>query len=97
MSKLYDQYLHLKQQNPNIIYLFKSEIFYIFIDEDSKKMSSLLNLKETKLNDQIWKCGFPTQCFSKYKRRLELLNQEIVVVDPTVSDIHGSNEELLYF
>lgn len=57
MSKLYERYLELKKQDSSILYLFKSGIFYIFLDEDAKKMSYILNLKLSNLNESILKCG----------------------------------------
>lgn len=60
MSKIYDKYLKLKSSNDyqeNTVYLFKSGIFFIFIEEDAKTMSQLLNLKLGKLNENIVKCG----------------------------------------
>lgn len=58
MSKLYEKYKNLKSENATKLYLFKSGIFYIFLDEDAIKMSNLLNLKLTNLNETIVKCGF---------------------------------------
>lgn len=59
MSKLYEKYKSLKSENNDKLYLFKSGIFYIFLDEDAKKMSNFLNLKLTNLNESICKCRFP--------------------------------------
>ena len=53
MSKLYEKYLVLKQRETNKLYLFKSGIFYLFLDDDAKKVSSLLNLKLTNLNKNV--------------------------------------------
>ena len=61
MSKLYNIYLEEKKKNRDILLLFKSGIFYIAIAEDAIKLSNLLHLKLTNLNDTIQKCGFP--CF----------------------------------
>ena len=59
MSKLYNIYLQEKSKNKDNILLFKSGIFYISIDDDALKLSSLFHLKLTNLNDSIKKCGFP--------------------------------------
>ena len=59
MSKLYKRYNELKATNDNQLYLFKSGMFFIFLDNDAKLVSNELNLKLTKLNDTIVKCGFP--------------------------------------
>ncbi len=50
MSKLYDIYSSLKSNEPKsdkTLYLFKSGIFFILIDEDAKIASKILNLKIT--------------------------------------------------
>ena len=56
-SKLYNTYISLKIQRPYKKYLFKSGIFYIFIDDDVKELHKLLNLKLGNLNSKIVKCG----------------------------------------
>ena len=58
MSKLIKIYKDLKTQNNDKIYLFKSGIFYIFLDEAAKEMSKTFNFKLTNLNDEFVKCGF---------------------------------------
>ena len=45
MSKLYTRYLELKREDPNKMYLMKSGLFYIFIDEDAIAMSNMSRLK----------------------------------------------------
>ena len=73
MSNLYKKYLSLKIENSENFYLFESGIFYIFLAEDAKVMSPVLNLKLTNLNSIIVKCGFPTSQLSKrsIKARIE--------------------------
>ena len=51
-SKLYANYVSLKIKSPYKKYLFKSGIFYIFIDDDAKELHKLLNLKLGNLNSQ---------------------------------------------
>lgn len=75
MSKLVNIYKNLKNQDADTIYLFKSGIFYIILDEDAKKVSPLLDLKLTKLNDTIVKCGFPVSAYNKY---FNILNQTTI-------------------
>lgn len=72
MSKLYKRYLQLKQVDDSKIYLFKSGIFYIFLQDDAIKMSNLLKLKLTNLNETVVKCGFPVKNLNKY---LDLIRQ----------------------
>ena len=95
MSKLYEKYLQLKKQNPSTLYLFKSGIFYIFLDEDAKKMSSLLNLKLTNLNDIILKCGFPINNLSKYSDLIKKAGYEVNVVDIPTNKAYPSSEYIL--
>ena len=66
MSKLYDIYKKLKNENSEPLYLFKSGVFYICLDDDAKVLSKIYNLKLTNLNVDIVKCGFPCSSFDKY-------------------------------
>ena len=66
MSKLYDIYKKLKNENSETLYLFKSGVFYICLDDDAKVLSNIYNLKLTNLNVDIVKCGFPCSSFDKY-------------------------------
>lgn len=44
-SKLYNKYIQLKKDCPEKLYLFKSGIFYISLDEDAKNFLKYFNLK----------------------------------------------------
>lgn len=81
MSKLYNKYLELKSNEQNTIYLFKSGIFYIFLSEDAKFASSILNLKLTNFNDTVSKCGFPINSLSKYCSVLDDKNIKYQIID----------------
>lgn len=81
MSKLYQKYTYLKKQNSENLYLFKSGIFYIFLDDDAKKMSPILSLKLTNLNEKILKCGFPVSKLDKYLSILKALPYKIDIID----------------
>lgn len=84
MSKLYNTYVSLKANNPDdkdTLYLFKSGIFFICIDNDAIKASSILNLKLTNLNNEIYKCGFPVQSLEKYSNILKLNNCKFKLID----------------
>lgn len=85
MSKLYQKYQELKKQNPEKSYLFKSGIFYIFLDEDAKKLSPILNLKITNLNETVVKCGFPVNTIQKYLNIFKTLPYEIELVETSES------------
>lgn len=97
MSKLYKKYISLKIENPNKIYLFKVGIFYIFLDDDARLMSSVLKLKLTKFNSVIYKCGFPVNSSEKYFNLLKKYNYNICVVDEndiynTINSYKNNNE-----
>lgn len=97
MSKLYKKYISLKIENPNKIYLFKVGIFYIFLDDDARLMSTILKLKLTKLNSVIFKCGFPVNSSEKYFNLLKKYNYDICIVDEndiydTINSYKNNNE-----
>lgn len=81
MSKLYNKYLNLKHNDSEKMYLFKSGIFYLFLDEDAKKISSVLSLKLTNLNENVVKCGFPVSKLEKYISLLNNLNFNIEIIN----------------
>ena len=87
MSKLYNQYVFLKMNNPNKYFLFKSGIFYIFLDEDAKLMSKILDLKLGALNLDIVKCGFPEQSLDKYMHILNNYNYDVEIVNIQKSSV----------
>lgn len=83
MSKIYNIYKNLKcnESSKNNLYLFKSGIFFIFIDEDARIASNLLGLKIGKLNDSIVKCGFPISSLEKYSKLLSNTTYSLKIVD----------------
>lgn len=81
MSKLIDLYKSLKEQDSNTLYLFKSGIFFIFIDDDAITVSPILNLKLTFLNQSTQKCGFPINSLDKYLRLLDNTPYKIKLID----------------
>lgn len=96
MSKIYDKYKILKTSNnynSNTLYLFKAGLFFIFIDEDAKIVSNLLNLKLGNLNNTIVKCGFPCNSLQKYLTLLKNTpyNVEIVSLDTQESPMTSNN------
>lgn len=81
MSKLMNLYTNLKKQNSDIIYLFKTGLFYNFLNDDAKLISNLLSLKITNLSPEIIKCGFPYNSLDKYLKILSKLPYEIKIID----------------
>ena len=60
MGKLYTKYKSLKGKDTSMLYLFRSGIFYIGLDEDAKKLTETLGLKLTNFDGNTVKCGFPS-------------------------------------
>lgn len=102
MSKMYKRYLELKKENNSKIYLFKSGIFYLFLDDDAKLMSNVLNLRLTNLNETILKCGFPVNNLNKYINLIKSLGYDVNIIDnladkpvPTKNYLLNSSMEAL--
>lgn len=92
MSKLVQLYEKLKKQDSSILYLIKSGIFYIALEDDALTLSELFNFKLTDLNQNTIKCGFPTRRVSYYSNLLNLNNVKfkIVQLDEAQSEIKFS-------
>lgn len=95
MSKLYQTYVALKVQDSTQLYLFKSGIFYIFLDDDAKLISSLFNLKLTNLNSVIMKCGFPTSQLEKYSNLLKTANLSFKIIDTSDNSLYSPKDFVL--
>lgn len=83
MSKLYSKYLEQKALNPDILYLFKSGIFYMALNEDANRLSDALSLKVTNITDKLYKCCFPVSKSDYYFKTLESLNINYKIIDPS--------------
>ncbi len=97
MSKLLNTYHNLKKQDSQTIYLFKSGIFYLALEDDARLLSNELQLKLTSLNNESIKCGFPCSSFDKYKLRLNNLNKNFKIIDKdTIFDAttYQNNKEI---
>lgn len=94
MSKLYKRYNELKATNANQLYLFKSGMFFIFLDNDAKLVFNELNLKLTKLNDNVVKCGFPVNSFQKYSNLLKERGFEFSIIDENSSIVTSTSNYL---
>ncbi|MFR0822795.1 MAG: hypothetical protein ACLU84_08670 [Clostridia bacterium] len=95
MSKIYDKYVKLKSSKDyqaNTVYLFKSGIFFIFIEEDAKTMSQLLGLKLGNLNETIVKCGFPIPSLEKYLHLLSNTNYQVEIVNLDTDTVNDSED-----
>ena len=102
MSKIYNKYIELKSSpnyQENTLYLFKSGLFFIFIDKDAQIISNHLNLKLGQLNDTIVKCGFPINSLQKYLNILKSTPYNIEIVSfetdkPQTSNNYVYNENI---
>lgn len=99
MSKLYSKYIQLKNKNSNNVYLFKSGIFYIALEEDAIKLSESLKLNLTNLNENVVKVGFPVSSRERYVKFLNSLSIPFQFVDETYGVIenysdYSNNEDL---
>lgn len=81
MSKLYNTYLELKKKDEEIIYLFKSGIFFIALDDDAYTLSKFFHFKITNLTDTVVKCGFPCSSFDKYSNLFLLHNLKVKIIE----------------
>lgn len=94
MSKLYEEFLKLKKVDSNKIYLLKSGIFYISLDEDAKKLAEIFSFKLTYLNENIVKCGFPQNRLEYYISQLTSSNIPFEIVDLNYSKIDNYSDYL---
>lgn len=81
MSKLYDNFVNLKGSNKDKLYLFKSGIFFIALNEDATKLSEIFGFKITNLNDTVIKCGFPAKRIEYYSSLLDKMNIDFDLID----------------
>ena len=95
MSKLFTMYQNLKSENSSDLYLFKSGMFYIFLDDDARKINELLGLKLTNLNSSVQKCGFPQNFLNKYLKLLNYLPYSIKIIDGSSMTKYNVSEYIL--
>lgn len=95
MSKLFTMYQNLKSENSSDLYLFKSGMFYIFLDDDARKINELLGLKLTNLNSSVQKCGFPQNSLNKYLKLLNYLLYSIKIIDGSSMTKYNVSEYIL--
>lgn len=63
MSKLHDAYLSMKKKDKNTIILFKSGMFYVSLENDARLVSSILDLKLTRVKFRNCKMQFSNKFF----------------------------------
>ena len=94
MSKIYNEYLKLKAQNANKLYLFKSGKFYIFVGDDCDIINNYVVLKKTNFSQESQKCGFPETVLDDYLRVFKNHNLDIEVVKEFSTDNDKVNPKL---
>lgn len=75
-----DLFRQLKLEYNECIILFKSGNFYISFDEDAVVLNNTLKFKINELKNNI-KVGFPINLFDKYKKALDELNVNYLVIE----------------
>lgn len=80
MSKIYEEYLRLKEKDNNKLYLFRSGKFYIFVGDDCDLINEYVVLKKTPFSKETYKCGFPNNSLEQYLKVFHnhKLNVEII-------------------
>ncbi len=94
MSKLFNQYKSLKEKDNEKVYLFKSGIFYIAIDEDAQFLSNTIGFKLTNLNETTKKCGFPVSRIDYYKKIFDIGNINYELIEKSQVNVDLKNNDL---
>ena len=89
MGKLYTKYKSLKGKDTSMLYLFRSGIFYIGLDEDAKKLNETLGLKLTNFDGNTVKCGFPSNSLETYLTKLQDSNINFRLIDNSFDTIES--------
>ncbi len=92
MSKIYNKYLELKNQDKEKMYLFSCGNFYIFLDEDAEKINEYVVLKKTNFSKNCIKCGFPKNSVENYLKVFQNHKLPIVLVEE--QDLKTNEERL---
>lgn len=94
MSKLFNQYKALKEKDQDKIYLFKSGIFYVAIDNDAQFLSDKIGFKLTNLNETTKKCGFPVSRIDYYKKIFGMGNINYELIEDNQITVDLKNKDL---
>ena len=89
MSKLYDEYRKLKIKDESKLYIFKSGMFYIALEDDAKTLSEMFDFKIVKLNENVVKSGFPISRLEYYLELLSKRNINFEIIDGNYSKIEN--------
>ena len=94
MSKLYENFMKLKSEDKSKIYLFKSGIFYISLNEDADILSKKFGFKITNLNEEVTKCGFPEKRLDFYLNLFKNNNIEFKIIDSKLGIVDNISDYL---
>ena len=92
MSKIFNEFEKKKLDNPDKLYLFKSGIFYIGLDEDATTLSKLFDFKITSLNNAVQKAGFPAKKLDFYTKLLNACAVDFEIVDLNYGKIENQQD-----
>ena len=92
MGKLYSKYVELKKKDPDCIYLFKSGIFFLSLQDDAYRLSKELNLNIVNLSPDVVKCGFPVSREEHYFRIIAAKELPFKVIDETYGVIENYSD-----
>ena len=87
MSKIYNEYLKIKEKDSNKLYLFKCGKFYIFIADDCNLINEYVVLKKVKFSNNIYKCGFPKESLNDQLRVFKNHNLNIEIIEEINNNI----------
>lgn len=95
MSKIYDEYVRLKKQDQDKMYLFKCGNFYIFLADDCDVINEYVVLKKVPFSKGVDKCGFPLNSLENYLRVFHNHKLNIEVIEEIQpKDIHEMIQEI---
>lgn len=92
MSKIYNKYLELKENDSEKLYLFPCGNFYIFLADDAYKINDYVVLKTTYFAKDVVKCGFPKASMDSYLKIFHHHNLDVFLVEDT--SLSSSNNRL---
>lgn len=93
-SKLYNEYLKLKDSDRDTYYLFKCGLFYIFLDDDAKNVNKVTLLKLTNHASGVVKCGFPKEKLDDYLNVFKNIGINVKIIDNIDTFEDYSNKRL---
>ena len=94
MSKIYNEYLKLKEKNNKKLYLFRNGKFYIFLGDDCDLINEYVVLKKTPFCKETSKCGFPINSLEQYLKVFNNHKLNIEIIEEIIQDEKNIIKEL---